>query len=80
MFAATDGTSVSVPLGTIFMENNLLTAAAVNAILANVRAAGRVVGVRTMNLSGTGNAAPTGQGIDDAAYLRDTMGWTVTTN
>ena len=74
------GGGVSNTLGTIRLENNLFTATAVNAILADVRAAGRVAGTRVLNLGGTGNAAPTGQGIVDRDYLTNTMLWTVTTN
>lgn len=49
-----------------FMNCGLLVAS-VNAILAKVRASGYVGG--TLNLSGGTNAAPTGQGILDKAYI-----------
>jgi hypothetical protein len=54
----------------------------VNAILAAFVAAGRVktaTNTCTLNLGGTGNAAPTGQGITDKQTLQ-ARGWTVTTN
>ena len=57
--------------------SNLLTASAINAILADFVAAGGAGG--TLNLGGTGNAAPTGQGILDKATLIG-RGWGVTTN
>jgi hypothetical protein len=75
------GFSGSVPasLGNFQAQNNQLTAAAVNATLAAFVAAGRTTSTRTLNLGGTGNAAPTGQGITDKATLQS-RGWTVTTN
>jgi Leucine-rich repeat (LRR) protein len=64
-------------------NNNLLTEAAVDAILAECRAlyinAFRMPPTKTINLGGTGNAAPSTQGQTDKQYLRD-RGWTVTTN
>ena len=76
---AFSGGSVSATLGDFQAQGNQLTAAAVNAILAAFVAAGRTTGTRTLNLGGTGNAAPTGQGITDKATL-ESRGWTVTTN
>jgi hypothetical protein len=73
------GGSVSATLGDFQAQSNQLSAAAVNAILAAFVAANRTTGTRTLNLGGTGNAAPTGQGITDKATL-ESRGWTVTTN
>jgi hypothetical protein len=73
------GGTVSATLGDFWANTNQLTAAAVNAILAAFVAAGRSTGTRVLNLGGTGNAAPTGQGITDKATLVS-RGWTVTTN
>ncbi len=72
-----DGGSISNTLGDFRAQSNQLTSAAVNAILAAFVAANRTVGTRILNLGGTGNAAPTGQGIIDVAFL-DNEGWTVT--
>jgi len=73
------GGTVSATLGDFQAQNNLLPAASVNAILAAFVAAGRTTGTRILNLGGTGNAAPTGQGITDKTTLVS-RGWTVTTN
>jgi hypothetical protein len=75
------GGSVPSSLGNFQAHNNQLTSAAVNAILAAFVAAGRtsVDGVCVLFLSGTGNAAPTGQGLTDKTTLIS-RGWTVTTN
>ena len=73
------GGTVSNTLGDFQAQNNLLTETAVNAILAAFVAANRTTGTRVLNLGGTGNAAPTGQGITDKATLQS-RGWTVTTN
>lgn len=76
------GGTVSATLGDFWADSNQLPAAAVNAILAAFVAAGRVktaTNTCTLNLGGTGNAAPTGQGITDKATLQS-RGWTVTTN
>jgi hypothetical protein len=73
------GGTVSATLGDFWANDNQLTASAVNAILAAFVAAGRSAGTRVLNLGGTGNAAPTGQGITDKATLQS-RGWTVTTN
>jgi hypothetical protein len=75
------GGSVSNTLGDFQAQNNQLMASAVNAILAAFVAAGRtsVSGPCILNLGGTGNAAPTGQGLTDKTTLIS-RGWTVTTN
>jgi len=73
------GGLVSNTLGDFEAQNNLLTVSAVNALLSAFVAANRTTGTRTLNLGGTGNAAPTGQGITDKATLIS-RGWTVTTN
>ena len=73
------GDSVSINLGTFVANNNLLSSSAVNAILAAFVAANKTTGTRILNLGGSGNAAPTGQGITDKATLIS-RGWTVTTN
>jgi hypothetical protein len=76
------GGTVSATLGDFWADSNQLPAAAVNAILAAFVAAGRVktpTNTCTIQLGGTGNAAPTGQGITDKATLQS-RGWTVTTN
>ena len=73
------GFAVTPSLGDFQVQNNNLTAAAVNAILAAFVAANRTTGTRILNLGGTGNAAPTGQGLTDKATLVS-RGWTVTTN
>jgi len=70
---------ISNSLGDFRAENNLLTANAVNAILAAFVLANKTTGTRILNLGGTGNASPTGQGITDKATLIS-RGWTVTTN
>jgi Leucine-rich repeat (LRR) protein len=74
-----DGGSVSNTLGAFYAQNNQLTSAVVNAILAAFVAANKTTGTRILNLGGTGNAAPTGQGITDKATL-DSRGWTVIIN
>lgn len=78
-FAA--GGSVPFSLGNFQANNNQLTSAAVNAILAAFVAAGRTSasGTCILNLGGTGNAAPTGQGLTDKTTLIS-RGWNVTTN
>lgn len=75
------GGSVSNTLGDFQAQNNQLTSTAVNAILAAFVAAGRTLasGTCVLNLGGTGNAAPTGQGLTDKATLIS-RGWTITTN
>ena len=76
---AFEGGSVSNTLGYFQAQNNQLTSTAVNAILTALVAANKTTGTRFLNLGGTGNAAPTGQGITDKATLVS-RGWTVTTN
>ena len=73
------GGSVSNTLGEFYAQNNQLTSTAVNDILAAFVAANRTTGKRTLILAGTGNAAPTGQGLIDKETLisRD---WKITTN
>lgn len=73
--------SVSAALSSLSLQNNLLTSTAVNAVLSALVAAGRTSasGTCVVNVGGTGNAAPTGQGITDKATLIS-RGWTVTTN
>lgn len=73
--------SVSNNLATIDLSYNVLTSAAVNNLLSALCAAGRTSasGTCSVNVGGTGNAAPTGQGITDKATLIS-RGWTVTTN
>jgi len=58
-------------------ESNQLGVLAINAILAAFVAAGASNGILVLN--GTGNAAPTGQGVTDVIALQND-GWTVTTN
>jgi hypothetical protein len=73
------GGSVSITLGNFQAQTNQLPATAVNDILAAFVAANRITGTRVLNLGGTGNAAPTGQGLTDKQTLIN-RGWTVTTN
>lgn len=78
------GGSVSNTLGNFQAQNNRLTSTAVNAILAAFVAAGRTTGTPVvngtciLNLGGTSNSRPTGQGLIDSAILTG-RGWTVTT-
>ncbi len=63
-----------------WLQNNDLDASVINAILADLvtnEAAGALS--RNCNADLSGNAAPTGQGVTDAAALV-TAGWTVTTD
>ena len=73
------GGTVSNTLGDFRAQNNLLTQSAVDAILAAFDAAGRNSGTRTLNLGGTGNAAPSAAGLVSKSNLV-AKGWTVTTN
>jgi Leucine-rich repeat (LRR) protein len=73
-----DGGSVSITLGNFQAQNNQLTSTAVNAILAAFVAANKTAGTRIINLGGTGNAAPTGQGLVDKQTLLD-RGWRTAT-
>ena len=76
-------------LGDFQAQNNQLTSTAVNAILAAFVAAGRSSAnansitpgytTCTLNLGGTGNAVPTGQGLIDKATLAG-RGWSISTN
>ena len=70
---------MSNTLGDFQAQNNLLTQAAVDAILAAFVAANRTTGTRILNLGGTGNAAPSATGVTDKNTLIS-RGWTVTTN
>jgi len=73
------GGSVSITLGNFQAQNNQLTEAAVDAILAAFVAANKTTGTRVLNLGGTGNATPSATGLTDKATLQS-RGWTVTTN
>ncbi len=73
------GGGVSITLGDFQAQNNLLTQAAVDAILADFVAANKTTGTRLLNLGGTGNATPSATGLTDKATLVS-RGWTVTTN
>jgi Leucine-rich repeat (LRR) protein len=78
------GGSVSNTLGDFKAQNNQLRATSVNSILAAFVAAGRTTGTPILNgtcilnLGGTTNSRPTGQGVTDVTTLRN-RGWTVTT-
>lgn len=71
--------TVSNILGNCDLSSNLFTQAAVDAILAAFVTAGRVSGTRTLNLGGTGNAAPSVAGLASVSILQ-ARGWTVTHN
>ena len=73
------GGSVPHTLGHFEAYNNQLNQSSVDAILSALVAANRTTGTRILNLGGTGNAAPTGQGLTDKATLIS-RGWSVTTN
>lgn len=60
-------------------QNNLLTQAAVDAILLAFVNANRTTGLRILNLGGTGNAAPSVTGLGYKSTLTS-RGWTVTHN
>lgn len=79
-FSAFTGT-VSIGLSQLTLNDNQLTENAVNSVLSALVAAGRTTahGVCALHLEGSGNAAPTGQGIIDKATLVS-RGWTVFTN
>ena len=72
---------VPITLGSFLATSNQLPASAINSILAAFVAAGRTIsnGRCYLSLGGTGNAAPTGQGLTDKATLQS-RGWTVSTN
>jgi len=78
------GGSVSNTLGAFQAQDNQLRASAVNSILESFVAAGRTTGTPILNgtcilnLGGTTNSRPTGQGVTDVQTLRN-RGWTVTT-
>lgn len=78
-FTGWTGGTVSATLGDFRADANLLTQAAVDAILAAFVAANRTTGTRILNLGGTGNAAPSAAGVTDKNTLIS-RGWTVTTN
>lgn len=79
-FTGWDGGTIPATLGTIRFNGNRLSSAAVNSVLAAVRAAGKTSGTRSLNLAGLRMGTPTGQGLVDKDYLINVMGWTVTTN
>lgn len=72
------GFAVPATLIDFEVQNNLLTQAAVDAILAAFVLAG-ATGAYTLNVGGTGNAAPSLAGAADKSTLQG-RGWTVTTN
>jgi hypothetical protein len=72
------GFAVPPSLHVAYFQNNLLTQAAVDAILAAFVTAG-AVGAYQLNAGGTGNATPSAAGLANKATLV-TRGWTVTTN
>jgi hypothetical protein len=71
--------NISNTLDIFRADSNLLTTSAVNNLLSDFVAANRTTGSRILNLAGTNNAAPSGQGITDKNSLLG-LGWTVTTN
>ncbi len=73
------GGAVSPTLGDFRAQGNQLPQATIDALLAAFDAAGRNSGTRTLNLGGTGNAAPSSAGAVSKANLQ-AKGWTVTTN
>lgn len=73
------GFAVPPSLGDFEFNDNLLTQAAVDAILAAFVLAGKAAGTRILNIGGTGNAAPSATGLVAKAALA-ANGWTVTTN
>jgi hypothetical protein len=73
--------STQASLGAVSLYGSSFNATNINLILANLRtssALGGRVGC-TVDLSGGSNAAPTGQGLTDKAYLNGLGGWSVTT-
>ena len=74
-----DGGLVATSIENIEWQDNLLPASAVNTILSECVATGTSGSHRTINVGGTGNAAPTGQGITDKNTLIS-RSWSVTTN
>jgi len=77
-FSTFSGTVVNT-LGDCNLSSNLLTQTAVDAVLAAFVTAGKNSGTRLLDLSGTGNAAPSVAGLASVATLQ-TRGWTVTHN
>ena len=73
------GGGVTATLGNFWAQDNQLSQAAVDAILADFVAANKTTGTRTLNLGGTGNATPSAAGLADKSTLQS-RGWTVTTN
>ena len=73
------GGVVSTSIERLNWQNNLLPASAVNTILSDCVATGTSGSHRSINVGGTGNAAPTGQGITDKNTLIS-RSWSVTTN
>jgi hypothetical protein len=75
------GFAVPASLGEFYAQDNLLSQAAVDAILAAFVAAGRtsVAGTCVLDVGATGNAAPSSTGLTDKATLVG-RGWTVTNN
>lgn len=77
------GGPVPATLGDFQAQNNQLTSAAVDAILAVFVTANRTSGTRTLNLGGSGNAAPTSTGVTKttlAGTAFSRSGTTVTVN
>jgi hypothetical protein len=74
------GGTVSNTTGLFEAQDNLLTQAAVDAILAAFVAANKTTGTRTLNLGGTGNASPTGGQFNANKVILEGRGWTVTVN
>tara|TARA_B110000285_G_scaffold214820_1_gene260581 strand:+ start:2316 stop:3158 length:843 start_codon:yes stop_codon:yes gene_type:complete len=73
------GGAVATTIFRLNWQNNLLTASAVNTILSECVAANVSGPNRIINVGGTGNAAPTGQGLIDKNTLIS-RSWSVTTN
>jgi hypothetical protein len=71
------GGSIPNTLNNFYANNNQLTSSTVNSLLSAFVAAGRT-GSGVLNLGGTTNFRPTGQGVIDVTTLRN-RGWTVTT-
>jgi hypothetical protein len=75
-----DGGSVSNTLGNFQAQNNQLNQSSVNSLLSAFVAGGRTSasGTCILMLGGTGNAAPSGQGLTDKQTLLD-RGWRTVT-
>jgi len=77
---AVEDMTIPLSLTTFYAQNNLFDSIAINKILAAfVDNLVNRPNIGTLNIGGTGNAAPTGQGILDKASII-AHGWTVTTN